>query len=213
MGAVITGGQSGNETKNYELLEGGVYPGRGLMTIDLGTHDNTHDDAPKGAVKQECMIIWEVSGEPMADGRPFTVNKRFTMSLNEKSNLRKLLASWRGRDFTAEELKSFELGKVLDAPCMLNIVQSKPNRNGKVYNNVMSVMPMPKGMTLEPRVNELVDFGIDDRHNEELLAKLWPWVRSIVMESYEATGRPLPGQEPKGKPAQQEAGYSDIIPF
>ena len=213
MGATTSIGEH-NETKNYELIEGGVYPARCLQVVELGTHDNTHPQAAPGSVKKELMIIWELSGELMQDGRPFTINKRYTNSLNEKAILRKDLEAWRGRKFTEDELKCFALAKILDAPCMINIVQTQGKKDpSKTYNNVMSIMPLPKGMTVERRVNELVDFGIDDRQNPELMDKLWPWVKAIVESSYEGSGKPLPGSDPAPKTPDTPANPDDDIPF
>ena len=214
MGASVSAGNF-TDDKNYELMEGGVYPARCIQVVDLGSHKNTHPSAAPDAVKKELIIIWEVSGELMQDGRPFTINKRYTMSLNEKAILRKELASWRGRQFTDDELQNFALAKILDAPCMLNITKTAGKKNkDKEYNNVLSVMPLMKGMTLAPRVNELVDFGIDDRKDEALLAKLWPWVRKVIEESYEAKGIPIPGHDtPAETKNDPPFGESDEIPF
>lgn len=210
MGAKSSQGEY-TESKDYELMEAGVYAARCIACIELGTHKNTHPQAPPNAVKKDLMIIWEFSGELMEDGRPFTINKRYTNSLGEKANLRKDLKSWRGRDFTPEELKCFELKKILDAPCMLNVTKTQGKKDpSKQYNNVLSIMPMPKGMTLEPRVNDLVDFGIDDRTDAGLMAKIWPWVQTIIMESYEAQGLPIPGEEDT---KTENTSTSDEIPF
>jgi hypothetical protein len=93
---------------------------------------------------------------------------------------------------------------------MVNVSKQKGKKDpSKEYNNVLSIMPMPKSMTLEPRVNELVDFGIDDRFNEELMSKLWPWVRKLVEESFEALEKPGVKIGEKSEEPQDDAG----IPF
>ena len=94
-------------TKDYEVLEPGVYPARCIWVCDLGTHDNTW----KGEVKQrrEVILVWELSDELMEDGRPFTINWQGTNSLSEMSKLYKHLCDWRGKKFTDEELKGFNL--------------------------------------------------------------------------------------------------------
>lgn len=194
MGAKSSAGNF-SENTDYERLEAGVYPARCIQVIELGHHKNTHPQA-KSECKAELMIVFEVSGELMQDGRPYTVNWRGTNSLGEKAILRGLLKSWWcGRDFTEDELRGFELSKILDAPCMLNIAKEAGKKDTtKIYNKILGVMPLPKGMTVADRVNDLVDFGIDDRHNPELFAKIWPWVANIIKESYEAKGIPIPGQ-------------------
>lgn len=177
-----------NNTPDYERPEAGVVPARCIQVVELGTHKNTHPQAKPDAVKQELLIVWELSGEKMQDGRPFVVNKRYTNSLNEKAVLRKDLASWRGKPFTEAELTSFELKNILDKCCLLNLVETaSKNDSSKTYINIASIMPLPKGMACDERVNDLVDFGIDDRNGEEY-KKLYPWVQKIVDDSHEAKG-------------------------
>ena len=179
-------GYSGSEEKNYEDIEPGVYAGNCIQVVELGTHENTHPLAEPGSKKKDLLIVWEITEELMEDGRPFIINKRYTNSLNEKAVLRKDLASWRGKDFSPEEIVEFDLGKILGKPCMLNIVARKGKKDpSKVYRNVASISPLPKGMNIGEPVNSLVNFGIEDYDNEEMLSQLYPWVRKIIEQSHE----------------------------
>jgi hypothetical protein len=47
------------------------------------------------------------------DRAPFLVSKRYTLILNEKGNLRPMLEAWRGRKFAPQELKGFDLERLL----------------------------------------------------------------------------------------------------
>ena len=179
MGCVATGNVK-NETTSYERCDGGVYSARCVQVVDLGTHNNVWQGETKQ--KREVFVVWELS-ELMQDGRPFTVNWRGTLSMNEKGKLYQMLTSWRGRPFTSDELRSFELKNILDKCCMINITK-EVSKAGKEYNKVISVMPLPKGMACPDRYNELVDFGITDIGDEEY-DKLWGFVKKIVDESYE----------------------------
>lgn len=178
MGAVTSGSNS-EATKSYERCEAGVFAGRCIQVVELGTHKNTHPKAEPNSYKKELMIIWELA-ELMQDGRPFTVNWRGTNSLNEKSALYKMLIGWRGKPFTPEQLNKFALSNILDKTCMLNVALTE-----KGYNKVVSVMPLPKGMAVPDRANDLVDFGINDMDDKELFAKLWPYVANIIKDSKE----------------------------
>jgi len=56
----------------------------------------------------------------------------------------------------------------------------------KFYNKVVSVMPLPKGMKAEDRVNDLVTFEmLTDINNEEKLKALWPFQRKLIEQSFE----------------------------
>lgn len=73
------------------------------------------------------------------------VVSQYTLSLNSKAKLRQHLEAWRGRKFSGEELKGFDLEKLLGANCQLQIVHSLSD-NGRTYANVQAIVPLGKGM-------------------------------------------------------------------
>jgi hypothetical protein len=85
-----------------------------------------------------------------------TISKNFTLSLAEKATLRKDLQTWRGREFTAEELRGFELKNVLGAWAMISVIKSTGN-NGKEYTNIAAIMQVP------PQVKKA---GLPEGHNK-----------------------------------------------
>jgi hypothetical protein len=114
--------------------------------VDLGTQKSEW----QGDVKHlhKVMLQFEVHGEddsgrPLvtSKGEPMTISKNYTLSLGEKAALRKDLQTWRGRDFTAEELRGFELKNILGVWAMLSVAKSAGS-NGKEYTNIMSVNPV-----------------------------------------------------------------------
>lgn len=144
---------------NFEMTPAGVHVARCYRIIDIGTQKSEYQGQVKNSRK--VMIGWELLGdEKMTDGRPFSVNKRYTLSLHEKAQLRKDLEAWRGKAFTTEEEAGFDIAKVLGASCMLNIVHEKGD-NGNDYANIASIMPLPKGLPKPDGVNETVLFEID----------------------------------------------------
>lgn len=202
MGATTSGSVKNESTgTNYERAEAGAYPARCIHVIELGCRDNEYQGEVKK--RKELMITWELS-ELMQDGRPFVVSWRGTNTLNEKGKLFQILTSWRGKPFTTDELKRFELSNILDACCMINI-SKETSKAGKDFNKVISVMRIPKGMQAEPRVNELIDFGIGDITNEELFNKLYPWVQNIVKDSDEYKALTFTPSEPVYANDQEEA--------
>jgi hypothetical protein len=58
------------------------------------------------------------------------IAKQFTLSLNEKANLRADLASWRGRDFTPEEIRGFDLKNILGHWAMISVTASERDGRG-----------------------------------------------------------------------------------
>lgn len=119
----------------------GVHQGVCVDVVDLGVVEMTWQGKTKSAHK--VRVIWEID-EELEQGKRFTVSKQYTASLNEKSNLRKDLQSWRGRPFTEKELAGFDLENLLGANAMLNVIQTQ--REGKTWANVQAIMPLPKNM-------------------------------------------------------------------
>lgn len=142
-----------NKGGEFETTPEGTYVARCFKIIDCGTQISP----TFGSEAHKVMISWELFDDEvkMNDGRPYSVSQFYTVSLNEKSNLRKHLEAWRGKKFTAEELEGFDLSSVLGAYCMIQVVHSE---DGK-YANVNSIMSY-KGKKPEP-VNPDVVFDIE----------------------------------------------------
>ena len=51
-------------TKDYEVMEPGVYPARCIWVVDLGTHDNVWKGETKK--RRELILVWELSDELMS---------------------------------------------------------------------------------------------------------------------------------------------------
>jgi hypothetical protein len=148
----------------------------------------------------------------MKDDRPFTVHKRYTISLGTKANLYQDLVSWRSKPFTEAELQGFELKNLLDVPAYLSV--SKVDKGDKTYNNVVGILPLPKGMVLEDRYNPLIIFDPAELGtDEETYRKIWPWVRKIIKDSFE--GKAFFAKNPHwGEDEEREPGSDDDkMPF
>ena len=110
--------------------------------VDLGMLEVTFGGKTKN--QHKIWIVWQID-EVMADNRPYTVRKRYTLSLHEKAALRKDLESWRGRAFTAAELEGFDVESVISVACLLNVIHAAGSKGG-TFANVSSIMRLPKGM-------------------------------------------------------------------
>ncbi len=167
---------SATGNKEFELPSAGAVVGRCYQVVDLGTQDTTFKGTPKKAHK--ILLSWELA-ELMADGRPFSVSSRYTLSLFEQAILRQHLESWRGRSFTEEELVGFDVKNVLGKYCLLSIVHNKDG--DKTYANVKGVMPLPKTMEKPTAVNKDLYFDIDTGD----MSALPEWLQNVVKKSDE----------------------------
>jgi uncharacterized Zn-binding protein involved in type VI secretion len=109
--------------------------------VDMGLLKVTYAGVEK--TQHKVRLVWQLE-DMMSDGKPFLVQKRYTLSLHEKANLRKDLESWRGRVFTPEELIKFDVETVIGANAQLNIQHTQ--KDGKTYANVVSIVPLGRGM-------------------------------------------------------------------
>jgi hypothetical protein len=102
--------------------------------IDLGLIET-------GFGKQEKIEIrWQLEEIDPKSHKRYLVPQRYTPSLHEKSKLRPLLESWRGKKFSKEELKRFDIEKLIGANCQLSIVHNIKDE-GEVYANVQAIVP------------------------------------------------------------------------
>ena len=154
---------------DFKKVPPGAYIGRCYSLIDLGTQLTSGQYGEK--LQHKIRIGWELFGEdeegnPLTvdvDGKqmPMTISKSYTVSLHEKAGLRKDLAAWRGRDFTDEEAKAFDVSKLLGAYCMVNATTSETN--GKTYTNVAGLTPLPGALknSKPAAVHENLVFDLD----------------------------------------------------
>lgn len=172
---------------DFELTPSGTFQARCYMILDLGTQESTLFD-PTRKVK----FVWEL-GELMKNGKPFSISKDYTLSLNEKANLRKDLEAWRNKVFTQEELDGFDVFNVLGAQCMLSIVHDT-NGKGKAYAKIQSIMSLPKNTAkLEP-VNPDVKLCLEPSYYSPIDFDMIPeWIQTKVKTSpeWQAVASPM----------------------
>lgn len=114
--------------------------------FDIGHQESIYQG--KKIIAHKCIFVWELMEkftEGNFAGKPFLISKYYTQSLGEKANLRKDLESWRGQPFTEEELKQFDLEKLIGVNCYLNI---GPTESGK--RKILAITPLSKGMIKMP---------------------------------------------------------------
>lgn len=137
----------------------GTHVARCFALIDIGTQRGEYQGEP--TIRNQIIAQFELPSELMDDGKPFICSKFYTNSLHEKAALRHDLEAWRGRAFTDEELKKFDLQVILGKPCMVT-VQHTTNPAGNTKAKITAVTALPKGMQCPPAVNASWAFWIDE---------------------------------------------------
>jgi len=99
-------------------------------------------------VKEVFQIVFESEVEN-DEGKRFCVwSRRFTPSLSDRANLRKELKKIMGRDFTALELKGFDIEALIGFGVNL-IIQHEIGSNGNTYAVISFIAPDKSGSTLK----------------------------------------------------------------
>lgn len=134
--------------ERFSTAPEGTFPSVCVDIVDLGMVENKFDT--EAADRSMCRIVWQID-EQDDRGKPYMVRADYTASLHEKAKLRKVLESWRGRAFNAQELYGFDLETVIGTGCLINIVHNTGSRGG-TFANVGAVMKLARGM-VAPKAN------------------------------------------------------------
>lgn len=163
---------SGKEGGSYTPAPAGNHLGVCVRVLDLGTQTGG-----QYGPKRKVMISWELSEERIAyvdkDGNPqegpYIVSKKYNLTLGGKekpSMLRTDLESWRGKAFTPEEEKAFDLSNLLGAPALISVVHELGS-NGNTYANIKGVAKLSKGMKPPTPEGKTLFFSFDDWDGHE----------------------------------------------
>lgn len=205
-------------TNNYvqrELIPAGNYIARCYQMIEIGTVQ----EAFQGQNKQlkKVRIGWELPEETRVFSQekgeqPFVISQEYTLSMHEKATLRKMLASWRGKDFTEDEAKSFDVTKLIGATCMLNVIH-KPSKTDptRIYEQIGSVSPLPKSVKCPPQVNKTILLEYDT-FNNELFESLPDFIKDKMKGSLEYAALRNPHEKTFLEPNDLTEPLSDL-PF
>ena len=126
--------------KEFTPAPEGLHQAVCVDVVDLGLQET-----PWGA-KAKVRLVWQIEAVNPETGKRFLVSSLFTLSLNEKARLRHLLEAWRGKKFSQGELGGFDLEKLLNANCQIQIVHALSD-DGRIWANVQAAVPLGKGMT------------------------------------------------------------------
>ena len=177
-----------NEQKmEIKKIEDGVYTAVSIMLIDLGIQNNVTFNKKQ----RKFMIVWEILGETIeinGEELPRIISKEYTLSLGEKSTLRKDLQAWRGKAFSADELEGFDLINILNVPCQIQIINVE--NNDKTYPNIAAIMAMPKGMKVDG-ADETIYFNTYEPETWNTFGKIPKWIQDKIRKCENAAENQL----------------------
>ena len=182
--------QSGGSTQR-ELIPSGTHVARCYSMVHVGTVQWEYNGEVKHTDK--VRLTWELPNETKVfkeenGEQPFVISKEYTLSMHEKSNMRKDLESWRGKAFTEGECENFDITNLLGVVCQLSIVHKKAT-NGNVYDNVGSVVTLMKGVECPAQVNPTFEFNYDDKFDLNWLREQPDFIKEMIQSTPEYKGR------------------------
>jgi len=136
-----------DEARDFEPIPDGLQQAVLVANHNLGIRPGY-----AGKAQHKVVLVWELAErrtEGDFAGQRFVVTKQYTATMNERGNLSKDLESWRGRAFTEEERRGFELNDINAQNCNLNLVPKI--KDGRTYVNIASITKLHKGQKkIEP---------------------------------------------------------------
>jgi len=200
----------------FKQLDPGTHVARCISLIDIGLQAGEYEGRP--TLKSKVILGFEVPSETIEiDGevKPMVISRFITNSLSERSQMRPMLETWRGKTFSPEELVKFDLATVLGAPALIGVVHA----DGKA--RIQTVSKLAKGMTCPPAVNPLRQFWLDeyDRAGFDALStgiqKLV--ATSVEWKAFTAHETPVAKQgdayEPPAQKGNNVDDFDEEVPF
>lgn len=188
--------KANSEGNRIPPIKGGCYLAVCYQFIDTGsqyneTYGNYSDKIMLGFELPDEVI--EVEKDGVKEEVTRVISKEYTMSLNEKANLRKDLESWRGKTFTPEELEGFDVTTIVGKPCQIQIINKKSKTSGKDYAIISSIISAPKGMKDYKGTKDLVIFGLHPSTIDRI-SEFPKWIQEKIKasETYKHIMNPIP---------------------
>lgn len=223
--------ESSGSSSDFKPISSGSHVARCISVVDLGTQlVPVFGKQDETAEAHQVALIFELFDEQYTDkegaDHNLTISQTYKLSLHEKAKLRKELKKWRGQDFTGGELAGFDLERLINAPCLVSVSHSKPNKDGRIFANIEGLSAMIKGVQTPEATREKFAYSIEDGAGGNF-TKLPPFMQKKALKSKELLAKPEEQARAKAYeeavtagPARNEpidAEYSDIpdsdLPF
>jgi len=190
--------------QDFDPVPQGTHAAVCYLVADIGMQPTTYGD------KHKVIIGFELPDNQIEykdkDGKtvkaPMIINNFYTASLSSKAILTGDLEGWRGRSFTKDELKGFNLFNVLGKPCVITVVHNVVG--DKTYANIKSIGQIMKGMEVAP-ATRLLKYSPDEPQQYEELPE---WIQKKIGGAIT--------EKPQGHPQSENPApmdFDDDIPF
>lgn len=152
---------SADTTYTREIIPADTYVARCVEMVQIGRVTTNY----QGQVKEQpkVRLTWELPDhlvEYKGEKQPARIGEEYTLTLDERGNLRPMLEGWRGAQFTEEQAKGFDVTVLVGVPCLLGITHGK-SKDGKTYANISTVSKLLKNMVCPDQYHpsRIVEYG------------------------------------------------------
>jgi hypothetical protein len=165
-------------TEQFEIPPGGSYQARFIGLIDLGTQD--HEYSGKSWTQHDIFFLWELLGEKDSEGEVFVVGQDYSLTLDKKANLRKMIESYGGKPLVdGQEIDPLLL---IGKPCVVGLTEGKSG-NDRKFVKVTSVASPTKGTKTPEASRKVYIFDLDLHPDFKVDPPIPAWVPYLYGEA------------------------------
>ncbi len=181
---------------SYTPAPAGSHVARCFQFIQIGTVQEEYMGKPK--MMNKVRLSFELPNEKKSwkEGepeKPWVIHQKYTLSMAEKANLRKLIEGIIGTTLTDEEAFAFDTESLVGKACIVNI-KHKTSTAGNVRAEIASTAPLMKGMECPAQFNPS-NILTYTAWSDEKFAKLPDFLKEELMSSEEYKNRLTPQEK------------------
>ena len=177
--------ESSNTENKRELVSPGTHIARCYQMINVGTLE--YEFKGETTYLNKTRLTFELPNEIRDFGgedKPMVISKLYTTSLHEKSNLRKDLEGWRGKQFTSKELRGFDLADLLGKECYVSVIH-KTGQSGSDYAAINAISAMPKGVECPKQFNASFMWNYTTHFDQDWVEQQPEWIQVQIKSTDE----------------------------
>ncbi len=175
------------QESTYDVVPAGNHVARVYRVIHIGTIPETFMGEEK--IMNKVMISFELLNEKKVfkeekGSEPYVISAEYTLSMNEKANLRKFIEGFLGIALHNDEADAFDVMSLIGEACLLNVVH-KVSKTGNTYAIAKGASPIPRGMSVPAPYNPVVKLDYGDSWNLDLFESLPAFLKDKMSKSVE----------------------------
>lgn len=176
---------TGNTETKREIVPSGTHIARCYSMIHIGTVEWEWQGETKYSNK--IRVTFELPHEMRdfsGEEKPMVISKEYTLSLHEKSNLRRDLEGWRGKSFNNKELSHFDVTNLISKECNISVIH-KTSKSGNEFAQIGSISGITKGTKCPKQFHDSFIFNYEDNFNEDWLELQPEWIQDPIKNTDE----------------------------